>query len=53
MDLVFWIPWAIGVVIFVLWVKHPISEFRQLLKDKSAQEQAESEERNQDMNESK
>ena len=53
MDMVFWIPWAIGVVIFILWIKHPISEFRQLLKDKSAQHQAGHEESDQDLNESK
>ena len=51
MDMVFWIPWAIGVVIFILWIKHPISEFRQLLKDKNAQQQAESEESDRPSNE--
>jgi len=38
MDLVFWGPWLIGVVIFILWIKRPISEFRQLLKDKAAKD---------------
>ena len=51
MDLVFWIPWAIGVVIFILWVKKPISEFRQMFKDRNAQEKAESKESNRDLNE--
>lgn len=28
MDLVFWIPWTIGLVVFILWVKNPIIEFK-------------------------
>lgn len=51
MDFIFWIPWAISVVIFILWVKRPISEFRQLLKDKIAQENAESKENDRASNE--
>lgn len=51
MDLVFWGPWAIGVVIFILWVKRPISEFRQLLKDRAAQENAQLKTTDSDSNE--
>ena len=42
MDLVFWLPWAVGAVIFILWIKHPIAEFRQMFKEKQAEENKES-----------
>ena len=32
MDFVFWIPWALSVAVFVMWVKQPISEFVQIWK---------------------
>ena len=38
MDLVFWLPWAVGSVIFILWIKHPIVEFRQMFKEKQDEE---------------
>jgi hypothetical protein len=33
-DLVFWIPWTIGFVVFVVWVGKPIAEFRRLWREK-------------------
>ncbi|MHC4395164.1 MAG: hypothetical protein ACYS1A_05875 [Planctomycetota bacterium] len=51
MDLIFWGPWAIGAVIFILWIKRPISEFRQLLKDRAALEDAELKTSDRDSNE--
>jgi len=30
MDLIFWIPWAIGVVVFIVWIREPISEFKKI-----------------------
>jgi len=38
MDFVFWLPWAAGVIIFILWIKKPISEFRQLFKEKQIEQ---------------
>lgn len=32
MDYVFWVPWAIEVFIFVVWVVQPIREFAQIWK---------------------
>jgi hypothetical protein len=30
MDFIFWIPWAVGVVVFIVWIRQPISEFKKL-----------------------
>ncbi len=36
MDFVFWVPWFMSLVIFVLWIKKPITEFKKLWDEQHA-----------------
>jgi len=38
MDWIFWLPWALGVIIFLLWIKQPIVEFKRMIKNRHAQQ---------------
>jgi hypothetical protein len=33
MDLIFWGPWFVGFLVFVIWIKQPICEFKQMWID--------------------
>jgi hypothetical protein len=38
MDFYFWIPWTIGLVVFILWIKNPISEFKKIWDEQHAKQ---------------
>ncbi len=49
MDFIFWIPWAVGVVVFIVWIRQPISEFKKLWQaQKERMNSAKPEDRKQD-----
>lgn len=40
LDIVFWGPWLIGLLIFVIWVWQPIKEFKQMWDEQQARHAA-------------